>query len=38
MTVGGDTFINAMLEAAGFENIFKQIKGTPLLKYQGLRN
>lgn len=29
MTVGGDTFINSMLEAAGFENIFKKEKRYP---------
>lgn len=29
MTVGGDTFINSMLEAAGFDNVFKQKERYP---------
>lgn len=29
MTVGGDTFIHSMLEAAGFENIFKDGRRYP---------
>jgi ABC-type Fe3+-hydroxamate transport system substrate-binding protein len=26
MTIGGDTFINDMMEMAGFENVFKKEK------------
>jgi ABC-type Fe3+-hydroxamate transport system substrate-binding protein len=38
MTVGGDTFIHAMMEAAGFENIFKYHKRYPEVKIEGLRD
>jgi ABC-type Fe3+-hydroxamate transport system substrate-binding protein len=37
MTIGGDTFINSMLETAGFENIFKNQKRYPEIKIDDLR-
>ncbi|MBX2844730.1 MAG: ABC transporter substrate-binding protein [Saprospiraceae bacterium] len=36
MTVGGDTFINAMLHAAGFENIYADRKRYPTLDLEQL--
>ena len=36
MTVGGDTFINAMMEAAGFENIFRSKLRYPLVTMEDL--
>jgi ABC-type Fe3+-hydroxamate transport system substrate-binding protein len=38
MTVGGDTFIHTMLEAAGFDNIFKQLNRYPEVSIDYLRN
>lgn len=38
MTVGGDTFINSMLEAAGFENIFKQKERYPETTIEEIRS
>lgn len=38
MTVGGDTFINAMLEAAGFENLFQNEKRYPETNLQALKS
>jgi ABC-type Fe3+-hydroxamate transport system substrate-binding protein len=38
MTVGGDTFINSMLEAAGFENIFKNKTRYPETTVEELNN
>jgi ABC-type Fe3+-hydroxamate transport system substrate-binding protein len=37
MTVGGDTFIHAMLEAAGFENAFKNQKRYPEITIEDLQ-
>jgi ABC-type Fe3+-hydroxamate transport system substrate-binding protein len=37
MTVGGDTFINAMLEAAGFENIYADKTRYPEITIDELR-
>ena len=37
LTVGGDTFINAMLEEAGFENIFADQKRYPEVRVDMLR-
>jgi len=36
MTVGGDTFIHSMLEAAGFENIFSNQKRYPEIRLEEL--
>lgn len=38
MTIGGDSFINAMLETAGFENIFANEKRYPEVSIEQLRN
>lgn len=38
MTVGGDTFIHSMLEAAGFENIFSEQKRYPAISIDELKN
>jgi ABC-type Fe3+-hydroxamate transport system substrate-binding protein len=38
MTTGGDTFIHAMLEAAGLENIFAHTKRYPELTIESLKN
>jgi ABC-type Fe3+-hydroxamate transport system substrate-binding protein len=37
MSVGGDTFINAMLETAGFENIFQTDKRYPVTEIPRLK-
>jgi ABC-type Fe3+-hydroxamate transport system substrate-binding protein len=37
MTVGGDTFIHSMLEAAGFTNIFSYLKRYPEVSVEQLR-
>ncbi|MGN6399776.1 MAG: ABC transporter substrate-binding protein [Flavisolibacter sp.] len=37
MTVGGDTFINNMLNYAGFENIFAQLRRYPQITIEQLR-
>jgi len=37
MTVGGDTFIHAMMEAAGFENIFKKQERYPVIEVEELK-
>ncbi|MET0392685.1 MAG: helical backbone metal receptor [Chitinophagaceae bacterium] len=37
MTVGGDTFIHAMLEAAGFENIFQHRRRYPELSVEEVK-
>ncbi len=37
MSVGGDTFINSMMEAAGFENIFKEQHRYPEIRIEELR-
>ncbi|MGN6166517.1 MAG: ABC transporter substrate-binding protein [Flavisolibacter sp.] len=37
MTVGGDTFINDMLNYAGFENIFSQLSRYPQITIEQLR-
>ena len=37
MTVGGDTFINAMMEAAGFENVFKSSNRYPEITLEDIR-
>ena len=37
MTVGGDTFINCMLEAAGFENIYKHKTRYPEITIEELK-
>ena len=37
MTVGGDTFIHSMLEAAGFENVFKNQKRYPEITIDELK-
>lgn len=37
MTVGGDTFINHMLNYAGFENIFAQLSRYPQITIEQLR-
>jgi ABC-type Fe3+-hydroxamate transport system substrate-binding protein len=36
MTVGGDTFIHAVMESAGFENVFKHKTRYPEITYQEL--
>ncbi len=36
MTIGGDTFINSMLERCGFENIFKRYKRYPEISISQL--
>ena len=38
MTVGGDTFIHSMLEAAGFENIFSEQKRYPVISIDELKS
>ncbi|HMU45865.1 MAG TPA: helical backbone metal receptor [Chitinophagaceae bacterium] len=38
MTVGGDTFINSMLESAGFDNIFKQKERYPETTIEEIRS
>ncbi len=38
MTVGGDTFIHSMLEAAGFENAFKDQKRYPIVTAEDFIN
>lgn len=38
MTVGGDTFIHTMMEAAGFENLFKKSIRYPEISMQELVN
>lgn len=37
MTVGSDTFIHSMLEAAGFENVFSERKRYPVIKIEDLK-
>lgn len=37
MTVGGDTFIHSMLEAAGFDNMFKKKLRYPVITIEDLR-
>lgn len=37
MTVGGDTFINAMMEAAGFENVFKSSNRYPEITLEDIK-
>jgi ABC-type Fe3+-hydroxamate transport system substrate-binding protein len=37
MTVGGDTFIHSMLEAAGFENVFSEQKRYPAISIDELK-
>jgi ABC-type Fe3+-hydroxamate transport system substrate-binding protein len=37
MTIGGDTFINSMLEAAGFENVFKNQCRYPEITIETIR-
>ena len=37
MTIGGDTFINSMMEAAGFNNIFSEQKRYPEITIDQLR-
>lgn len=37
MTVGGDTFIHTMLEAAGFDNLFRHQVRYPIVTSEGLR-
>ena len=36
MTVGGDTFINSIMELAGFTNVFKHIARYPVITIQDL--
>jgi ABC-type Fe3+-hydroxamate transport system substrate-binding protein len=38
MTVGGDTFIHSMLEAAGFENVFKNKSRYPQINLAEIMN
>jgi ABC-type Fe3+-hydroxamate transport system substrate-binding protein len=38
MTVGGDTFIHAMLEAAGFSNVFKNTCRYPEITLQQIKD
>jgi ABC-type Fe3+-hydroxamate transport system substrate-binding protein len=38
MTVGGDTFIHSMMEAAGFDNIYKHFTRYPEMTIDELRN
>lgn len=38
MTVGGDTFIHSMIEAAGFENVFKDQTRYPAIIPENLKN
>jgi ABC-type Fe3+-hydroxamate transport system substrate-binding protein len=38
MTVGSDTFIHSMLEAAGFENLFKNFQRYPEITIDELKN
>jgi ABC-type Fe3+-hydroxamate transport system substrate-binding protein len=38
LTVGGDTFIHAMLEAAGLTNIFQHLARYPEIKIEDLQN
>jgi len=38
MAVGGDTFIHSMLEAAGFENVFKDQRRYPETTIEELKN
>ncbi|MFI5129538.1 MAG: ABC transporter substrate-binding protein, partial [Chitinophagales bacterium] len=38
MTVGGDTFIHSMIEAAGFQNIFDARKRYPEISIQDLHD
>lgn len=38
MAAGGDTFINAMMEAAGFDNVFKESTRYPEVSITELRN
>jgi len=38
MTVGGDTFINSMMQAAGFENIFCDLKRYPEVTIDQLKS
>lgn len=37
MTIGGDTFINNMLQHAGFENVFKDQKRYPITNLEQLK-
>ncbi len=37
MTVGGDTFINSLMELSGFENIYKEQKRYPVVRIEELR-
>ena len=37
MTVGGDTFINSLMELSGFENIYKEQKRYPVIRIEELR-
>ena len=38
MTVGGDTFINAMLQKAGYHNLFQHAQRYPTLTKEDLQN
>lgn len=38
MTAGGDTFINSMLDAAGFQNVFASQKRYPVITVDDIRN
>lgn len=38
MTIGGDTFIDSMLEEAGFENVFKDQKRYPIVSIDDIIN
>lgn len=38
MTIGGDTFINEILEKIGFENIFKDQKRYPEINLEDIKN
>lgn len=38
MTVGGDTFINSMLERGGFENVFKKENRYPIIEIASLHH
>jgi ABC-type Fe3+-hydroxamate transport system substrate-binding protein len=37
MSVGGDTYINAMMEMGGFENVFKEKKRYPEITLQQIK-
>ena len=38
MTVGGDTFINSMLEYAGFDNVFSDLSRYPVISMEDINN